>query len=245
MQKYVVTGFDEQYWHQWGASWLASLVEISHFGGTEFLSENLSVATSDGHILVVSHNLSSSTKNRIIESGGSILPALGKYDDIRSDTLATISSCGINGIFAYWDADVYFQDKIDDVFSLNQDKFVLTKNPGFICGPHFLWPFLGQLLELASTVEKSPKNAVTHLTRYHPNLVHEADDEWNFTDLPHLRENEGKLVSKKCSPRAIHPQGNMKSFLTGRDILFWERRHDLWAKYSDSQRKSSRKLVMK
>lgn len=231
MQKYAVTGFDENHWNRWGTSWLISLKELARF---------------DGEIIVVGFGLSASIREKIISTGAMYLP--GDFTgNIREDTLRKITelSIGKPGVYAYWDADVYFQINVDEVFDLAKDKFVVSanRNPGFLAGPHWQWQYLKDIQNMMIFVEGRP-DVYACLVKNFGEFVSTVDNTWNFTDIPSLKPEGNLLAHKGHIPHAIHPSGPMKIYLTGRDIFFWERHKDLFQKFTERRKSSSRKLVI-
>jgi len=232
MKNYVVTGFDEEYWHLWGASWLVSLLELAKHDPE--------------HIVVIGYNLSSSTKNKILNTGVMLFPGISS-GNIQTDTLRAITEFSRKeaAIFSYWDADAYFQDDISEIFNIAKDDLIVSSNrsPGFLAGPSYQWMCVQDILNIMSFM--NDKGSVHEcLSTHFSNFITKTDNTWNFTDIPHLKDVDGKLTYKGQVQKVVHPTGQIKRTLNNRNIFFWERHKDLHQ--SMGRRKTGvRKLVTK
>jgi hypothetical protein len=226
MNNYIVTGFDEAYWERWGASWLISLKEIANY---------------NGEVIVVGFNLSQSTKNKLLEHKVNCIQGVysGNY---RNDIFKCIAEFAKTncGKFVYWDADVYFQENIDDIFDLIHDDFLITANVGFLAGSSGRWT---KILDIYSMflLAKSNDDIFQCLVKHFSNFIFKIENCWNFADIPNLKDLNKKLVIKDKIQKVIHPCGSVKNVLDGRNILFWEREKDLYRQFFE--KKTSRKLV--
>ena len=225
MKNYVVTGFSEEYWKLWGASWLVSLKELSKYDPEQ--------------IAIIGYDLSTSAKNKITDSGV-MLFAGETTGNIRNDTLRAIVDFAKkeSAIFAYWDADVFFQEDISEIFSLAKDDLVISSNmtQGFIAGPPYQWMLVQDVLNMMDFL--NDKGDFHHvLIRHFGNMITEVDDTWNFSDIAHLKDLEGKLAYKGHVQKVIHPAGQIKRTLVNKGIFFWE-------KYSDLYRSIDRKTTV-
>jgi hypothetical protein len=232
MKNYVVTGFDEEYWHLWGASWLVSLRELAKFDPE--------------HIVIVGFNLSASTKAKIQETGAMLFPGLSS-GDIRSDTMRAITDFAKKeaAIFAYWDADVYFQEDISEVFKIAKDDLVVSSNrsPGFLAGPSYQWMCVQDVLNIMSFMNDKGslhECLATHFSKF----ITKIDNTWNSTDIPHLKDVDGKLTYKGKVQKVVHPTGQIKRTLNNRNIFFWERHKELYQSV-DRKKTVCRKLMPK
>ena len=234
MHKYAVTGFDERYWQTWGASWLLSLKEFAKHDPEQ--------------IIIVGYDLSQNVKKKIEETGAWLLP--GKFTgDFRKDTLKTIAEFanGETGIYAYWDADAFFQEDISEVFDLAKDNFVYSsnRNPGFLAGPHYQWMYLRDIQNMMNFAGNDNDLYWCLLTHF-DKFTAKVDDTWNFTDVPHLKDVEGLLRYNDKVQKVIHPSGPIKPFLDDRKIVFWERYKDLYYKFTEKKKHTrSHRLVTK
>jgi hypothetical protein len=242
MRKYVVTGFDERYWQTWGASWLISLKEMAHHD--------------PDNVVVVGFELSQPTKTKLLESGVTLLAGKPKWKrpsnapSLRPEIFRCISDLAMGhfssepGIYAYWDADVFFQEDISEVFDLAKDNLVVTsnRNPGFLAGPHFQWSHLRDIQNIMSYFGDT-NEVHSCLLGYFEKFVTYIDPTWNFTDIPRLKDVDDKLTCDGKVQKAIHLSGPIKMFLPNRGLVFWERHKDLYQKFM--KKKSSRKLVAK
>ena len=61
------------------------------------------------------------------------------------------------------------------------------------------------------------------------------DNTWNFADVANLQISKEKLMYKNQVQKVIHPKGDSKNFLEGKNILFWERYERIFQKYSDEK----------
>jgi len=204
MDHYVVTGFDESYWNHWGESWIISLNELAKF---------------DGNILVVDFGLTNSTKNKLVEMGAYILA--GKPGNMRAETLRVIGdfSTRYPGIYAIWDADVYFQKPIDEIFELAKDQLVITDNIGFLAGHQRDLVWLCEAQEMVSFIYGDV--FIFDYLKSFPQKYLKINNTWNFTDVAKIIDDQ----------KVIHPQGKIKLFLTAKNILFWERYQELYRKH--------------
>jgi len=232
MRKFAVTGFDERYWQTWGASWLISLKEIAHHD--------------PDHIVVVGFDLSPPTKTKILETGAMLLPGKPTWH-LRSEIFRCISelAAGEQGIYAYWDADTFFQEDIGEVFDLAKDNFVITanRNAGFLAGPAFQWVYLRDIQNVMSYFGDT-NEVHSCIISYFDKFITKIDSTWNFTDIPHLKDVGGKLTHNDKVQKAIHFSGPIKMFLSNRDLVFWERHKDLFQKFME-KKKHLHKLVPK
>lgn len=232
MKNYVVTGFNEEYWNLWGASWLISLLEFAKY------DPNL--------IVVVGFNLSANTKSKIIDTGVMLLP--GVYSgDIRCDTMRAITDFAKKevAIFAYWDADVYFQEDISEIFKIAKDDLVVSANrsPGFLAGPSYQWMCVQDVLNMMNFMNDKGslhECLLNHFTKF----IVKTNNTWNFTDIPHLKDVDGKLTHKDQVQKVIHPTGQIKRTLNNKNIFFWERHKDLH-QLVNRKKISVRKLMAK
>jgi len=232
MNNFVITGFNESYWQKWGISWLASLKHIAKHDPNQ--------------IIIFGYDLSPGTQKKIVESGIQLLP--GKYSgDIRSDTLFAICELASKkpGIYVYWDADVYFQEDISEIFKLaNEDILVSSnQNHGFLAAPDYQWFYMKDLFKLISFVGDT---ATIHecLFGSFQKFTVQVDNTWNFVDLPRLKNNEDLLTYKDKVQKVIHPSGHLKLLLNNRNILFWELHKDLYNKFLDKKKSTPHKLMM-
>ena len=229
MENYIATGFNEIYWKRWGVSWIASLREFAEY---------------KGDILVVNFGLSISTRKKLAELGVTILP--GGYEaNFRVGILNAISEFAEkhSGIFAVWDADVYFQDNIDEIFDLAKDQLVITDNVGFYAGTSKDLASFKEIQNLISFIQQENHFAHEYLP-YFPQ-ARKIGNTWNFTEVTKLQD-DGKFTFNNEIQKVIHPAGPIKDFLPGRKIAFWERHKDVFKKYSDGNYyTSNRRLVSK
>ena len=221
MRNYVVTGFDEKYWPRWGQSWFLSLKEVAKHDD----------------IIVVGFNLSQSTTEKISSCAKVI--SHSATCNFRSETLRQICSYASSqpGTYAYWDATAYFQEEIKGIFSLVNGKIAITSEPGFLAASHSEWKIISEIQKVMDFTGANDLHEV--LKKHFPNFVAVVDDTWNFTDIPALREFDGKLAIKENIKKVIHPKKNIQSMLANQNILFSERYKHLFPE----KKKSVRKLI--
>jgi hypothetical protein len=224
MNNIVLTGFDENYWQQWGLSWIISLKEFAKFNGS---------------IIVVGFNLSTTTVSKLAEFGVTLLTGEGK--DIRVGTLNAIQKIQFENpcVVAFWDADVYFQEEIDEIFDLAKNQIVITNNAGFIAFPNEKYSDIKEMQDMVTFVEGV--FVFDYLKHYGVNISI-IDDTWNYVDLPNLQEVDGKLGTDKVQ-KVIHPSGHIKTLLTGKNLTFWDRYKDIYNKYIDVKSHGKRLFV--
>lgn len=222
-KNYVVTGFDNDYWNQWGSSFIASLKELAKY---------------KGEIVVVSFGLSKFIQDKLINYGIQVIQG--------NDTFQSISEFASQnaGIYAVWDADVYFQDNIDEIFELATNQIVVTENYGFYAASSEKFLFLQEVQKMISFLGKIDTDFYDYLSHYCPQIK-KIGNTWNYTDVVKLQDFEGKLCINEVCQKVIHPSGVIKKFLTGKNIAFLERYPEIHAEYSAIITRTSRKLVTK
>ena len=215
MKNYVVTGFNEPYWKQWGSSWLISLLEFAKFDPKQ--------------ILITGFNLSLKTRKTIIQTGVSLI-CKDQSDNIRFDTIKSIIDLAIKepAIFAYWDADAFFQEDISDIFKIAKNDLFVSSNlkHGFLVGPSHQWMYIQDVINFMSFFNDK-SNLHNCLTNHFKKIVFTTDDTWNFTDVGRLENHNSKLQFKNTTQKVIHPTGEIKRNLETKNILFWERHKEL------------------
>jgi hypothetical protein len=207
-----VTGFNEEY-SNYGLSWLISLRNLAQY---------------NGDIKIFGYDLSTSTKS-IIKKFDVDLIECQNCSNIRNDVLIKIKN--ISGKIAFWDADAWFQDKIDEVFDL--DEIATTENQGFFYAPK--WKILGDLIEFSTR-----NNLNFNLSKQFNYLCIKLDPTWNYTKIIDLKNDE-KLTCQNSIVKVVHPAGQIKKHLENLNIFFWDRHKDLFLKHT---KKSFRKIVL-
>ena len=206
---YVITGFDSSYWN-WGMSWLTSL----------------SSKHDPSHTIVIDCNLNYNIKKKISDMGVKLIPCEYQYNDIKSSILFTIINFSkkTSGIFAHWDADVFFQDDISDIFELSKNGLIVSRNnnSGFISGPSSEW---SELLDIQNIINFAgdKNNFCDCLIEHFGQLISKVDNTWNFIELPELKNIDGKLYFENKLQKVIHPSGVIKDYLLGSNIDCWEK----------------------
>lgn len=102
MDQYVVTSFDQDNWAHGLVPWCASLREIARY---------------DGKTLVIDGGLPPAVAARLTSIGFGVVPGRG---------FAALAAFAEEnpGVYAFWEADTYFQDDITEVFGLAADAFM-------------------------------------------------------------------------------------------------------------------------
>jgi len=217
MDKYIVTSFDDKYWNDWGTSWVASLLELAKF---------------KHKVLIINMgDLSYGAQTRLKSLNFTIIPSVHKFKNPPLDRFATLSNyCRNNpGHYAYWEADVYFQTDVDEVFEgdrltccANHDDLGKTKqfNTGFISAPHHIWNIFGTFLEFAADFGNiSDQNILNTFIHCFDKLVTVGKDKWNCTTLTNLQWNNGFYLQDELV-NVVHPAGPLKYMVDGREYLF-------------------------
>jgi hypothetical protein len=204
MFNYVITGFDEKYWNLWGESWIISLKELAEF--------DLS------NTIIIGYDLSENTKQKILGFGVRLVES-NPTKNFRFETVKNICKLlkeqeEMN--FAYWDADVYFQKNIDEIFK-SGDKLLASKNCGFIGGNSHSIKVLDEFLKIIELTGQE-KHFNENLIDYFSCLLQFVDSKYNFRNV----KIDDQIV--------VHP--NRIKDLTHRNVLFWERHKSLYSKHT-------------
>jgi len=214
---FIITGLDQKYWNPWGASWVASLKELADTKAT---------------IVVIDHGLTKNTKDRLAEYGVVVYKSTsnGEYKNATISTIIDLSE-QMEGNFVYYDADVWFQRSVDDVFDKIEDKILISKNAnsGFLAGNTKCFQKYKMASKLAGFI-KDDKIFDCFATYFDYNLNF-IDDRYNFTNLPDLTEKENELYHGDDVVHAIHPTGILKKISLNKNLFFYERYPDLHKEY--------------
>ena len=227
---YIVTGLTEKYWKPWGASWLASLLEL---------------AETKSNIVIIDFGLKNCTKEKIKNHNVILFEAEKKHLG-RNSALNTICKLAkeVDGNFVYYDADVWFQDKIDDVFDFIEDKILICENRnfGFIAGNQKSW----QNYEIVNNITDAMKDeAKTEcLLKYFDNSLKFIENKYNCINLSDLTDDK-ILKYRGNAIAALHPTGTLKRLLAKRHLFFAERYPDLFSKYIDEKKVGIPKRLFK
>lgn len=221
MDHYVVTGFDELNWSSWGESWIISLKELAKF---------------EDNILVVDFGLTTQIKKKLADFGVYLLPGDNTKNKQSAILQATAEfAAKYPGIFAIWNADVYFQHPIDEIFSLTKEKIAITNDNGFYAACHDDLIWLREIQEATSFV-CGDVFVFEYLKQFFQHRYIIVDETWNFTNVTKLHS----LAIQKV----IHPLDDIKPLLVNKGVLFWERYKDLYDKHCVVKH-VGRKLVKK
>ena len=228
MSNCVFTGLDEEYWRKWGSSWVYTLREVAGY---------------KGNAIIIDCGLSSSSISKIEEKNISLIKSeTSGGAKIKSLMAIADYSKKNKGNFVYWDADVFFESAIDEVFSQIGNKIILSKNMniGFIGAPSYHWVFIEDLVKFVRLTKKS-RSVEDLLTTDFSGFVEYVSNTWNFIDLHRLEDSRLQVDGKK--PIAIHPTGLLKSSLAHKKFLFHEREDAGYLSFIDNISKISKKLI--
>jgi hypothetical protein len=235
MTNYVFTGLNEKYWAHFGSSWIYSLREVAQY---------------KGEVVVIDFGLLDSSKNKLKEKEVKIIESKEEEkEDIRRKTLQEIASFSKKnkGNFVYWDADVFFEGNIDQVFNEINDKIILTqnKNPGFVGGPYYQWAFIEDTIRLMSLAkQKTSSTAVIEcLNNHFGKFLNHVSNTWNFTDLTQIDTKKIDVDGEK--PKVMHPTGVLKSLLENSGFLFHNRQNEGYLRFVENKSINFRKLIKK
>lgn len=233
MSNYVFTGLDENYWTHWGSSWIYSLREVAKYGQ---------------EIVVVDCGLSDSSRKKIVEKNATIIKN-EENGEIRLRTIKEISKYAKSnkGNFVYWDADVFFEECIDDIFKEIKDRIVFSenKNIGFVAGPYYQWVFLEDVYSYTNLAKQNPRSQILFncvLNNFEKFTTY-VSNTWNFTDLKII--NDKNLEVDGGKPKVIHPTGLIKFSLENKGFLFHERKNEEYLKFIENKTVNFRKLIKK
>lgn len=223
MKNYVFTGFDEKYWSNWGSSWVYSLREVANY---------------EGDVIVVDCGLSDATRNKLVEKEVAIIKS-DQEGDVKKRTFVEIANYSKKnkGNFVYWDADVFFESRIEEIFKEVEDKILLSKNKngGFIGAPYYQWVFMNDVLNFMKLTKQKDHSAklIGCLTENFDRFVKYVSNTWNFINLNQISENKIEVDEEK--PIVIHPTGNLKYILEHKGFLFHERKNEGYLKFIESK----------
>ena len=228
---FIITGLNEKYWNPWGISWISSLKELSQ---------------TSCKIIVMDFGLNNITEKKLNEMGVSVQKE-NNSSNIRNATLSSIINLSktLDGNIAYFDADCWFQENIDHVFDLIEDKMLIANNnnPGFLAGSHKSWQKFDTVNKITSLMKD--ENKVECMVKYFSSDVKLINDKFNCINLPDLKENNGLLSLQEQVQSVIHPTGILKKLALRKNLMFYERYPDIFKSYEISNKiKLSRKLFI-
>lgn len=203
-------------------SWISSLIEF---------------ADTKAKIIVVNCGLSPKTLKKLIELGVTVLPHVEAkgYHQTALLTLKKFDNDKGNK-YLFFDADVWFQLPVDELFEKIDDNFLICENLNY----GFLGFSSGGLkkLEMIQTFCSftHDNDAFACLVRHFPNCLTTIDNKYNFNKLPDLRTKDGMLVFNDEPQAVLHFQGILKACSSKKNLLYHERYPDLFAKYNESKK---------
>lgn len=233
MNNCIFTGFDEKYWKNWGSCWVYTIREISKY---------------KGKLVVIDCGLSDETKNKLKEKNVDIIKNKDQ-GEIKKRVLKEIAnySRSNKGNFVYWDADVFFEGPIDKVFDEIKEKIIIckNKNAGFIGAPYYHWIFVEDIIKLTEFAKKDNQGnqIINCLIENFEKFINYVSNTWNFIDLSQLSEKKLEVDGEK--PKVIHPTKSLKSSLSHKGFLFYERKNKEYLEFLESKKTGGRRLINK
>jgi len=222
MPNCIVTGFDEIYYKKFGLFWLISLREIAKY---------------QQDIVIFGKNLPLSIKNTIHKFDAKIIDC--NFHD-RNNILKNIKTIDFDKC-VYYDADVWFQDTIDELFDFEFEQINISQNMnfGFIATCKKNWTLFSDFSKLFDLFDDDC--LITFYTQFKEKFSF-VDNTYNLIELFSLTEDEHKLKVNNKVAKVIHPSGAIKNQLGNSNLSFSERHKDLIAKFSE---KKLPKLLLK
>lgn len=226
MKKYAITGFDNSYL-KWGMSWALSIKQLAKHSD----------------VIIVGFGLDQTSKDKIINLGFQYIeeqPSKNVKEEVFKHIIQLANK--EDAVFAYWDADAFFQSSIEDLLNGVEDNFLISnnKNAGFIAANSKRWLSVKELQNITSFIENKIYTFES-IVKYFNNFTSLVDDKWNYINVSDLKWIDGSLQTSAIVPIVIHPSGNIKSFLDNKNILFWECHKDLYA----GNKTISKRLIFK
>ena len=227
---FICTILDENYWNPWGVSWISSLLEFTDTRAS---------------VLVVNCGLSAKSVKKLDELGATVLPSVevSGYHERAVRTLRLFDKG--DGKYLFFDADVWFQLPVDELFERIDDSFMICKNMnyGFLGFSSDSFAKLDMVQKFCQQAHDT--GALSCLTRHFPNYLAVVDNKYNCCNLPELRSKDGMLALNDEPQHAIHFQGILKGCSAKKNLLYHERYPDLFSKYCESRKFVSRMVVSK
>jgi len=219
---FITTILNENYWNPWGISWISSLIEF---------------ADTKAKIIVVDCGLSAKTLKKLIELGVTVLPHI-EANGFQKTAFLTVKKFDNNkgNKYLFFDADIWFQLPVDELFDQIDDRFLICKNLNY--------GFLGFSSESFNKFDMIQTFcSYTHdddvfacLVKHFPYSLNKIDNKYNFNNLPELKTKDGMLVFNEEPQVTIHFQGVLKTCSGKKNLLYHERYPDLFAKYNETKK---------
>ncbi len=214
---FIVTAFNDDYWNPHGISWIASLCEFSKTSATPVV---LNLGLNEK---IVEH----------IQQYGVVVYAPDNIPLCRNDVFLTVAelSSNLNGKYLYFDADVWFQESIEKIFDLIDNKICISKNKneGFVAGNQDAWKFFTEIH--SQTKFFNDGKTIDCIYNYYGKNLKEISDQYNCINIANLEDKNKKLWDQNQLARVIHPTGDFKILSKGKKLLFHERYPELFSKY--------------
>ncbi|RTK95645.1 MAG: hypothetical protein EKK64_06200 [Neisseriaceae bacterium] len=209
---YAVTSVSEKDFTKAGISWLSSLFDFSNY---------------DGEIIFIDFGLSESNKSKLLNNGIIVL------DQVDNSVPASLKNFveSNKGIYSYWNCNCVFQDDINLLFELCNNKILYTENSGFYAFDSIYFNLIQSLYDLCSFLEKEQED----FFEYYKQAVL-VENIWNFKNITNLSDIQGKLCFNGNVQNVLNFDKQQKTF-QGRNVLFWEKHKDCYEFYLNKFKK--------
>lgn len=126
---FLVTCFDEKYFNLFGASWFASLFDVSKF---------------EGKVIAIAFDFKKQENLDVLQKHGINVIHTTDHNDKRTFAYIKIAELQKNnqGKYAYFDFDGYFRKDINCLFDMHENGLFLrsqNNNDGFVLGDNAAW----------------------------------------------------------------------------------------------------------
>lgn len=218
MKTYIVTGFDSNY-----LNWAMSFLISAKF----FANHN--------DIIIVTNSSTNLDKLKNLYSEFVLTNG-----DIKKSTIDFIieRSKIENANFIYWDADVYFQDSINELIEKIDNNILISenRNSGFIAASSKEWQYIGNIKNMVSQILDN-EDLYECIYKYFNNKISIVDNTWNYTSVHDLKFNGKVLTDDGFIPKTVHPSGDVKKQIINKNILFWEVHNSLFNRFKSPIKK--------
>lgn len=225
---FLITGLNQKYYDPYGISWIASLKEL---------------AKTTVKPVVIDLGLNRDCQDFLRKHGAMLISKnlCGNIRNIILDSICEISK-EVSGKYVYYDADCYFQQNIDNVFDLIDDKIIFTKNKncGFIAGNSKTWDKLKFVNNMTNVFKDDEK--ISCFINYFDSNIEFISNKFNCTNTD-LKSKNDLLCFHDEVQSVIHPTGSLKKLFLGKKILFEERYKEIFTDYKNEKNKISKRLI--
>ena len=209
---YVITTVSEKDFLKLGISWLSSLFDFSFY---------------EDDIILIDFGLSDSTKKKLLNNGIIVL------DNVNNCLISSLKDFVLKnkGIYAYWDLSCVFQDNINEIFKICENKILYTKKNGFFAFDSKIFNLFYSIFELCSFLEIDCDSFFEY---YKESFL--LEDKWNCTNIGALNDIQTKLCFNNEIQIVLNYKNQHKNLL-GKNLLFWERNKDCYEFYLEKFKK--------